>query len=435
VWALGATLYTAVEGHPPFGKPDGNILRFLQRVATQQVPPPVAAGPLTPVIMRLLQRNPAARPSLAEAAAILHAVAGGAPAPRPAPTRIADHPSRRLTGRIALVAVSVVAVLAVAVTLLVRGVPPAASPSPAPASPSPVAASPAPDEQAGLGADPRTADPCSLVDAGALAAFGSVDIVADYGEFNTCEVRVAPRDAEEGRAATLTVDLVLPLASGERMVGDISYDGPYLIAREAAPSLGSCTRTIALRGGYQVYIAAIADETATDICGLAEATARAVLDHLRRFGVARRTHPPVPAGPSSLLDVDTCALLVADDIGKAGLSAQPNAEFGHWGCQWVAEGGRLDVSADRRFPLVEGADGTISQVAGRTFYTRSGAGTSERCIVETPQRSFTASDGSTRWETVRVTLKRPDVPSDVRCATATALLAAVANKLPAPTPP
>ena len=53
VFALGATLYAAVEGTPPFGLHD-NPLALLHMVAGGKVRPPAKAGPLTPVLLTLL---------------------------------------------------------------------------------------------------------------------------------------------------------------------------------------------------------------------------------------------------------------------------------------------------------------------------------------------------------------------------------------------
>ena len=87
VFALGATLYAALEGTPPFGV-DGNTIALLHRVADGRFPPPRNAGPLTPVLMRLLDSNPETRPSMAEAADMLRDVRfdGTAPPPPPPPS-------------------------------------------------------------------------------------------------------------------------------------------------------------------------------------------------------------------------------------------------------------------------------------------------------------------------------------------------------------
>ncbi|QFZ18225.1 serine/threonine-protein kinase [Saccharothrix syringae] len=73
VFALGATLYAAVEGEPPFGV-DGNAIALLHRVADGRFAPPEHAGPLGPVLMRLLDPNPETRPTMAEAERMLNDV-------------------------------------------------------------------------------------------------------------------------------------------------------------------------------------------------------------------------------------------------------------------------------------------------------------------------------------------------------------------------
>ena len=87
VFALGSTLYTAVEGHPPFGL-DENAYALLHKVATGEIEPPLQAGPLTPVLLRLLAKDPDDRPTAAQARdqLALVAVGTGDDGPTEAPT-------------------------------------------------------------------------------------------------------------------------------------------------------------------------------------------------------------------------------------------------------------------------------------------------------------------------------------------------------------
>ncbi|MFD8642680.1 ABC transporter substrate-binding protein [Streptomyces zaomyceticus] len=72
LWALGATLYHAVEGRPPF---DAEGLHALAvAVFTSPHRPPVHAGPLIPVLDALLTKDPAQRVGAAEAAEMLASV-------------------------------------------------------------------------------------------------------------------------------------------------------------------------------------------------------------------------------------------------------------------------------------------------------------------------------------------------------------------------
>ncbi|TCK20973.1 serine/threonine-protein kinase [Pseudonocardia endophytica] len=76
VFALGATLYAAVEGEPPFGL-DDNAYALLHKVATGAPRPPEQAGPLTALLMRLLSNDPAERPSASQARDSLARIAAG----------------------------------------------------------------------------------------------------------------------------------------------------------------------------------------------------------------------------------------------------------------------------------------------------------------------------------------------------------------------
>ncbi|MFE3543237.1 protein kinase [Nocardia sp. NPDC059177] len=76
VFALGSTLYAAVEGAPPFGEGD-NPLAVLHAVARGVVPEPKQAGPLGPVLMWLLTASADDRPTMAQARTALEDVAAG----------------------------------------------------------------------------------------------------------------------------------------------------------------------------------------------------------------------------------------------------------------------------------------------------------------------------------------------------------------------
>jgi serine/threonine protein kinase len=76
VFSLGSTLYAAVEGEPPFGLSD-NTLGVLHAVAAGRINPPTVDHPLTDVLLRLLNYDPADRPTMAQARDLLNAVAQG----------------------------------------------------------------------------------------------------------------------------------------------------------------------------------------------------------------------------------------------------------------------------------------------------------------------------------------------------------------------
>ncbi|WP_369387579.1 protein kinase [Streptomyces sp. CG1] len=73
VWALGATLYAAVEGASPFRRT--STYSTLTAIVSEPLPEPRRAGPLAPVLRRLMDKRPDARPDAEEAREALHEVA------------------------------------------------------------------------------------------------------------------------------------------------------------------------------------------------------------------------------------------------------------------------------------------------------------------------------------------------------------------------
>ena len=73
VWALGATLFAATEGQPPYPT-EGNALAQLSLIATTDPPRPERAGPLTDVIEKMMASEPAERLTMADVAFHLHQI-------------------------------------------------------------------------------------------------------------------------------------------------------------------------------------------------------------------------------------------------------------------------------------------------------------------------------------------------------------------------
>ena len=66
VWALGATLYAAVEGRPPY-QAQANPIAVLDDIARNQPSAPRRAGFLEPALLAMMARDPGARCTMDDA--------------------------------------------------------------------------------------------------------------------------------------------------------------------------------------------------------------------------------------------------------------------------------------------------------------------------------------------------------------------------------
>ncbi len=93
VWALGATIYFAVEGRDAYAS-QGNALATLQHVATHPPRRPERAGPLEPVLADLLSSDPSRRGTMLEAHRRLERIVAGRAEPPRTTRAVAATPPR-----------------------------------------------------------------------------------------------------------------------------------------------------------------------------------------------------------------------------------------------------------------------------------------------------------------------------------------------------
>jgi hypothetical protein len=115
MWSLGATLYHAVEGRPPYRRE--TTAAVLTAIAEGPPDRPRHAGRLTPVLDGLLQRDPAARMTAAEVEDRLTRVSGERPDAE-------SRPPRPLRRRLAVAAAAAAVLAVVGVAAATAGRPP-----------------------------------------------------------------------------------------------------------------------------------------------------------------------------------------------------------------------------------------------------------------------------------------------------------------------
>lgn len=396
VASLGATLFAAVEGDPPYGR-DGNPLATVRRAARGEVTPPRRAGPLAPLLLAMLHVDPARRPTAAQARQLLQDVAAGRAA--------SAVPPRRRARRLLLVAAgTAVAVGIASAAVILRGDgddPPAQAQQPARID------------------DPRTADPCALTDPDRLSRFGETELDNDFGNFNRCDVLVTSGESD--------VDVRVELDTAQ----DDGTDPPAILRIERQPEQdGECERLVVLHDRGRVFVTAEQNGDGTaDLCAMADVATATVRDALRDGAVPRRAQP---FDDASLATVDACGLLAGDALRAVpGLAEDPpDAGFAGWECRWS---GSDDTSVllrfDRDQPL-DSQDGTPVRLAGHQAFVQAQGDGPDTCLLRLVHRTYQDQNGRPAIEMLFLVVSGPH-PADQLCGAATDLASAAAAGLPA----
>jgi eukaryotic-like serine/threonine-protein kinase len=406
-FSLGATLFHAVEGASPFG--EGNAHALLWRTAQGDRVAPKRAGALAPVLDRLLQTEPKRRPRLDEARRSLGALCGE-PAIGAGPRRRPRRPwVWGAAGATALV------VLAAAAWTALR--PDDTSTEP-----------PADEVGVDLIGDAASADPCALIDAEALGAYGETRFDTDNANFNRCDLLIdTPTGDVEVVAYFYRTDREPKSEATVEMVGPIgvhSEEGEH----------DECDRTLVLPDGHH-FVALSAEQDSSgesDLCPVADTAVEGALAVLQEGQVPRRKTEPAP---ESLFFVDICGLLDDEALERfPGVDAdEPVSGFADWECYWSSTTSDMDVKVefDRGEPLGDD-DGERLVLSGRDAFNGGDSWGEDSCMVSVAYRRFPSldGDGTTTAEYVRLRVSGKEDPLEELCAVAVDLAEPLAAALP-----
>jgi eukaryotic-like serine/threonine-protein kinase len=386
---------------PPGGRPP------LVASGAHAVAPPAAARPHRPGSPgRPLAPGGSARP-------VLHGprppVPPPPPRPGPPPSTPPGRPSRSLVllaaGAVVLLLVGVAVVVATRVT---RGTGPAG-----------------PQDRVVPGAigDPRTVDPCALVDPAALgraAGGGPVRLVPDLGPPAACTVDVPGPGGDLVLVATLEPVATTVTAGEERRVGP-------LLVRRVPPRPGVCTRAVVTTEGVQVALDAVVPAgSGAGPCPVADAATDGAVAALSRGTPLPRRAVDDP--PGALTGIDACGVLTRADLAAVpGLDpARVVPGVAGWSCRWGSgEGGGAVVTVDvtRRRAVAP-----TEEVADRGATVTPGPGS---CTTALVHRALTAPGGGPRVELLEVTVFGGG-PAAGLCDGSRTLAAATGPRLPPP---
>lgn len=283
-----------------------------------------------------------------------------------------------------------------------------------------------PPSPADLVGDPRTADPCALLDPAVLAGYGRIDLVTDGGSFETCDLRVRLWGGDEhpdiGRVRLrLSVDAPEPSSQVAVVhVGNIS------VVSEPAGS-ARCVRSLVIGGGTVEVTGERKAAAGPDPCTLADTVAVRARELLRQGPLPRR---PQPFPADSLAHHDACAQLDPVTLGRvAGIDAlHPVPGWAGWSCRWSSTiDGHVTVRYDRDAPKTA-ASGQPLMLAGLAGFRREGVKARDDCTVQIEYRHFRGPSDIDRVEVVVVSFAGSQPPQQ-RCTVVTELATAVAANL------
>ena len=399
VFALGATLFAAVEGLSPWGSLDEPPAVQFRRATAFELEPPRRAGELAPVLAELMRREPRDRPSAHRAAALLAEIAGDEPPPAPPRRR----PSRR-----AVVTGAVVAVLALTAGVL----------------------APKLFADRGTTGDPATMDLCALLDPDALIRFtphpvevGSADL------FNQCDL-FARMSEDENDVVHIALQIKLPNLYGAQP----AKTGRLGPVKRHPEKDGSCSNDIPLPDTNWIQITSEhRDDRPVDLCGMVEAVSNNALLVLSQGPIPRLA---APHPPQSLVHVNVCDLLDDADLVRA-LDAEvpPYPELGGWSCSWDLNDKEIVIEVSRDDPLDPGdlddrrRDATVG---GRDAVVDSGVTAwPKACMVKVEHRR--SHDHPPTDEFLYLFYENDDLTDpEPLCPGAIALAEAAVSRLPAP---
>ncbi|MGC7096794.1 protein kinase domain-containing protein [Amycolatopsis lurida] len=394
VFSLGATLFTALEGVPPFGA--GEPGEVLERARRGEVGSSARAGPLAPLLEEMLAAQPLRRPTADQVRQRLEDVTGAGRIGLPPAGVVRPRWWRRRH-------VQVLAVLVLASTI-----------SAATLVPTLWKTEPAAD----LVGDEHTVAPCALVDPEALSAHFGVpaQLHSALGNFNRCDVILGPPGADAASAIDIEVQLLR--LKRHPVVGELYED-------EGPPGDGECAQQVPVDERFGIQVAAKGTQPQDQLCVTAKVAADQVRGVLDRGPIPRRDKP---LETGSLAHVDACALLDRTALAVyPAIDATAGARgFGGWRCRWYSTADQVSVLLRYdQHSSTSAVEGESIPFPGHEAHIDAGR---EACTVHVVHRPADRPAGPT-IELMMLTVEGPR-PDTQYCPRAIGLAEAAASRLP-----
>ncbi|HEV7646999.1 MAG TPA: serine/threonine-protein kinase [Actinophytocola sp.] len=411
VFSLGASLFAAVEGEPPFGFGDPDMI--LARIRAGNRAPARRAGALGPVLEALLQPDRDARPTAVQARAMFEQLVAGEPI-EPWTPPVPREPRRwRLFAGAATVVVVLLGLVVWSPWQTSAGQESAGGKKQGPL-------------RTVLG-DPRTADPCALLDPESYERFGPTVEDPAYGAFNRCDVLV---NAGEDNELDIDLELLARVDPNVKPAPDAKVE----VEKAEVDDDGGCDVTIILADLNRVDVNARphGDHTA-DPCQVAQAAGDRAVELLPPKELTRRSKP---FDAASLARIDGCSLVDRDALAKAipGADPEPSVAFGRWTCDWSGRAATMSASVIlTQNQTLTAADGQLVEMAGHHVFIEPGEDGDEECLALVVHRPVHTDSGDDIDEIAMVDVQGEE-PMNRLCASARTIARSVAQHLPPVSP-
>lgn len=277
-----------------------------------------------------------------------------------------------------------------------------------------------------------TIDPCSLVDTGAFAEFGTAEIAAPES-LDDCLVKIRTSGSE-------TVDLYVGSLDSTDSYPDLAakpsteVSGGLKVVDYEADSEFFCTQLLVFSDGVTLSVTgSVYENEEPKLCDMVEAGMGQVVEVVRGDDVKHRDFPP-----NSLGRLDPCEATPAATVAKVpGLGSVEAKEYpGRHGCSWTAADNsvRVRVLFGVGEPPKPNQGGSQAPIADRpsVLVPTPEAGSFSFCSAHTAHIGFRAEGRSGLVEIATVFVRMKEGQVDAACTAATDVAAAVWPKLPKP---
>ena len=272
--------------------------------------------------------------------------------------------------------------------------------------------------------DPRSADPCALLDPESYEKFGPTVVDRAYGNFNRCDVLI--NEGDDAKEMDIDLELLARVDPNVKPAPDAKVE----VQKAEVDDDGGCDVSITLADLNRIDVNARPHgDHPADPCEVAQVAGDRAVELLPRGQLTRRA---TPFDRGSLARVDGCALVDRDALAKAvpGADPEPSVAFGRWTCDWSGRAATMSASVIfNQNATLTAEDGQLVEMSGHHVFVQPGEDGDEECEAQVVHRPVHLDNGDDIDEIVLVDIEGEE-PMNKLCASARTIARSVAAHLP-----